>query len=44
MQTTLKSNSTTATAATVQDVQKLVEAGFEYVCDFNEVRASRKRK
>jgi hypothetical protein len=23
-------------ATTVQDAQKLVEAGFEYICDFNE--------
>ncbi|MGD0405568.1 MAG: hypothetical protein ABSB10_02820 [Candidatus Bathyarchaeia archaeon] len=28
-------HSTTATK--VPDVQKLVEAGFEYVCDFNEI-------
>jgi integrase len=33
-----------ATATTVQDTQKLVEAGFEYVCDFNEVKVFRKRK
>ena len=33
-----------ATAATVQDAQKLVEAGFEYVCDFNEVKVFRKPK
>jgi hypothetical protein len=33
-----------ATATTVQDAQKLVEAGFEYVCDFNEVKVFRKRK
>ena len=33
-----------ATAATVQDAQKFVEAGFEYVCDFNEVKVFRKRK
>ena len=32
------------TAATVQDAQKLVEAGFEYVCDFNEVKLFKKRK
>jgi len=33
-----------ATATTVQDAQKLVEAGFEYVCDFNETKLFRKRK
>jgi len=33
-----------ATAATVQDAQKLVEAGFEYVCDFNDTKLFRKRK
>lgn len=33
-----------ATASTVQDAQKLVEAGFKYVCDFNEVKVFRKRK
>jgi hypothetical protein len=33
-----------ATATTVQDAQKLVEAGFEYVCNFNEVKVFRKRK
>jgi len=32
------------TETTVQDAQKLVEAGFEYVCDFNEVKVFRKRK
>lgn len=26
-----------ATAKTVQEAQKLVEAGFEYVCDFEDV-------
>ena len=33
-----------ATATTVKDAQKLVEAGFEYVCDFNETKLFRKRK
>jgi hypothetical protein len=33
-----------ATAATVQEAQKLVEAGFEYVCEFGEVKIFRKRK
>jgi hypothetical protein len=32
------------TATTVQDAQKLIEAGFEYVCDFNDVKLFRKRK
>jgi hypothetical protein len=33
-----------ATAAMVQEAQKLVEAGFEYVCEFGEVKIFRKRK
>jgi integrase len=33
-----------ATAKTVQDAQKLVEAGFEYVCDFGDTKLFRKRK
>ena len=33
-----------ATAKNVQEAQKLVEAGFEYVCDFGEVKLFRKRK
>ena len=33
-----------ATAKTVQDAQKLVEAGFEYVCEFTDVKIFRKRK
>ena len=33
-----------ATAAPVQDAQKFVEAGFDYVYDFNEVKVFRKRK
>jgi hypothetical protein len=41
---TLADNEQRATATTVQDAQKLVEAGFEYVCDFNEVIVFRKRK
>ena len=38
----LSENSTTA--ATIQDAQKLIEAGFEYVCDFNDTKLFRKRK
>ena len=33
-----------ATAKTVEDAQKLVEGGFEYVCDFGEVKLFRRRK
>jgi len=33
-----------ATAKTVQEAQKLIEAGFEYVCEFDEVKVFRKRK
>ena len=33
-----------ATATTVQDAQKLVEAGFEYVCEFDDAKLFRKRK
>jgi integrase len=33
-----------ATAKTVQEIQKLVEAGFEYVCETDEVKIFRKRK
>jgi hypothetical protein len=33
-----------ATANNIQEAQKLVEAGFEYVCDFNEIKLFRKRK
>jgi hypothetical protein len=33
-----------ATAQNVQEAQKLVEAGFEHVCDFNDVKLFRKRK
>jgi hypothetical protein len=29
---------------TVQDAQKLIEAGFEYVCEFNEIKIFKKRK
>jgi integrase len=28
----------------IEDAQKLVEAGFEYVCDFNDIKLFRKRK
>jgi integrase/recombinase XerD len=33
-----------ATAKTVQEAQKLVENGFEYVCDIEDVKLFRKRK
>jgi hypothetical protein len=33
-----------ATAKTVQDAQKLIEAGFEYVSEFSDVKIFRKRK
>jgi hypothetical protein len=33
-----------ATAKTVQEAQKLIETGFEYVCSFDDVRLFRKRK
>ena len=33
-----------ATAKNVEDAQKLVEAGFEYVCDFGELKLFRRRK
>jgi hypothetical protein len=33
-----------ATARTVEEARKLVEAGFEYVCDFSDVKMFRKRK
>ena len=33
-----------ATAKTVQEAQKLVEAGFDYVCNFSETKLFRKRK
>jgi hypothetical protein len=33
-----------ATAKTVEEAQKLVEAGFEYVCCFDHVKVFRKRK
>ena len=33
-----------ATAQTVQDAQKLIEAGFEYVCEFSDVKIFRRRK
>jgi hypothetical protein len=31
-------------ATTVEEVCKLVEAGFEYVCDVNDAKLFRKRK
>jgi hypothetical protein len=33
-----------ATAESVEEAQKLVETGFEYVCTFSDVRLFRKRK
>jgi hypothetical protein len=33
-----------ATAKNVEEARKLVEAGFEYVCDFDETKLFRKRK
>ena len=33
-----------ATARTVEEGEKLIEQGFEYVCDFNEIKLFRKRK
>ena len=33
-----------ATAKTVQDAQKLIEAGFEYVCEFKKFKIFKKRK
>ena len=33
-----------ATAKNVEEAQKLVEVGFEYVCEFNDTKLFRKRK
>ena len=33
-----------ATAKTVEEAQKLVEAGFEFVCNIEEIKLFRKRK
>jgi len=33
-----------ANAKTVEEAQKLIEAGFEYVCNFEEIKLFRKRK
>ncbi len=33
-----------ATAKNVEEAQKPVEVGFEYVCDFSDVKLFRKRK
>ena len=33
-----------ATAKNIEDAQKLIEAGFEYVCDFGELKLFRRRK
>ena len=41
----LESNDyTSATARAIQEAQILVEAGFEYVCDFEDFKLFRKRK
>jgi integrase len=37
-------NYTSATAKTVEEAQKLIEQGFEYVCDIDAVKLFRKRK
>lgn len=33
-----------ATANTVQEASKLIEAGFEYLCTYNDIMLFRKRK
>jgi hypothetical protein len=33
-----------STAKTVEEAQKLVEAGFEFVCNFEDIKLFRKRK
>jgi len=33
-----------ATASTVQEARELIEAGFEYVCEFDGVKIFRRRK
>lgn len=33
-----------ATAKSIEEGQKLIEAGFEYVCDFDDVKLFKKRK
>ncbi len=33
-----------ATAETVEEATKLVEAGFEYVCTYEDIKLFRKRK
>ncbi len=35
---------TCQSAKTVEEAQKLVEAGFDWVCDFGDVKLFRKRK
>jgi len=39
-----KEEYTSATANTIEDAQKLVEAGFEYVTEIDGVKLFRKRK
>ena len=39
-----KEEYTSATANTIQDAQKLVESGFEYVTEIDGVKLFRKRK
>lgn len=31
-------------ASTIEEAKELIEVGFEYVCEFNKVKAFRKRK
>ena len=37
-------NTTQPAAPTVQDTQKLVQAGFEYICEFDDVKILTRRK
>ena len=37
-------NTTQPAATTVQDTQKLVQAGFEYICEFDDVKILTRRK
>lgn len=39
-----KENYVCKVASTIEEAKELIEAGFEYVCEFNEVKAFRKRK
>ena len=33
-----------STAKTIEEAKKLVEAGFEYICDIQDIKLFRKRK